>query len=473
MRFCLAILTVLISLVGCGSGQTKPLNVLLIMSDDLNTDLGCYGHPFVRSPNIDRLAGRGVRFDMAYCQYPVCNPSRASMLTGLYPQQTGSLSNTINFRDKQPDVVTLPQMFREHGYHVARVGKIFHYGVPNDIGTDGMDDAASWDEVVNPRGRDKDEEDLIVSIAPNRSLGGTLSWWAADGADTEQTDGLGTDAAIRLLRENKDRPFFLAVGFYRPHTPYVAPKKYFDLYPLDKIEPHRCPPDDRDDIPKAALADRQYQSEMTDDTKCRVVQAYHASTSFMDAQVGRVVDELDRLGLSDNTIIVFVSDHGYHLGHHGLWQKKDLFEGGARVPMIVVDPRTRGKGRAAASPVEMLDIYPTLAEMCGLEPPAHLMGRSLVPVLRDTATSVRDSAYTVSHASVKQPQNGPPILGYTVRTPRYRYTEWGDKAEHGIELYDYRTDPGEYTNLASDPAHLQTWTGLKRLLHERRREAEK
>lgn len=462
----------LIVCTGCVSRPDKPMNVLFIMSDDLNNDLGCYGHPMVKSPNLDRLASRGVRFQRAYCQYPVCNPSRASMLTGLYPQQTGAINNAIHFRKKQPGVITLPQQFRKHGYHVARVGKIYHYGVPNDIGTSGLDDAESWDQVVNPRGRDKTEEDLIFSIAPHRALGGTLSWWAAEGMDEEQTDGLGAEAAIQLLRENQGRPFFLAVGFYRPHVPFVAPKKYFDLYPLDKIKPHTCPPDDRNDIPRAALPDREYQAGMSDETQRRAIQAYYASTTFMDAQVGRVVDELDRLGLSDHTIIVFVSDHGYHLGHHGLWQKKDLFEGSVRVPMIIVDPRAGSPGRVAPHPVEMLDIYPTLTEACGLPTPPHVMGRPLSPVLNHPGKSVRDSAYTISHASVPQPRKGPPILGYTLRTDRYRYTEWGEQAEHGVELYDYEKDPGEYTNLAASAQHADLVKNMQRKLDERKRLAE-
>ncbi|MEZ6065713.1 MAG: sulfatase-like hydrolase/transferase [Planctomycetaceae bacterium] len=240
----------------------QPLNVLMIVSDDLNCDLGCYGHNMVQSPNIDRLAQRGVRFSRAYCQYPVCNPSRSSFMTSLYPEQTGVLSNAGNFRKRHPDVVTLPQLFQQRGYWAGRVGKIYHYGVPLQIGTDGEDDKASWDEVVNPRGMDREVHDQIHTLQPDQ-FGGTLSWLDLDTTDDQQTDGVGAIAAARLLKEHHPeqtgKPFFLAVGFYRPHTPYVAPSHYFDLYNRELIEPTLEQPWDRNDIPPAALADRPKQ----------------------------------------------------------------------------------------------------------------------------------------------------------------------------------------------------------------------
>ncbi|MCZ6793113.1 MAG: sulfatase [Planctomycetota bacterium] len=459
----------------CLDAATRP-NVLFIAVDDLNNDLGCYGHSLVQSPHIDRLARRGVVFERAYCQYPVCNPSRSSFLTGLYPHQTGVLSNAGDFRKKLPDVVTLPQLFRKNGYFVARVGKLYHYGVPTQIGTNGKDDPASWEEVVNPRGRDKDDEDLIQSIAPHRNFGGTLSWLAADGADDEQTDALGAQALVEFLEkhhpERSGKPFFLAMGFYRPHTPFVAPKKYFALYPRGKIELAEDPPDDRDDIPRAALADRPHQLAMSDDRQREVIQAYYASITFMDAQVGRLLDALERLKLEKSTIIVFVSDHGYHLGRHGLWQKGDLFEGSCRAPLIIADPRKAATaGRRTRGITEFVDIYPTLVELCGLPAPGHLAGRSLAPLLDDPSRAGKPAAFTVTHSRVRLSSDRPRkrFLGYTVRTDRYRYTEWGDRAEFGVELYDHAKDPHEHVNLARQAEHRPTLARLAKVLAERKR----
>ena len=445
-------------------------NVLLIMSDDLNNDLSTYGHPVVKSPNLDRLAARGVRFDRAYCQYPVCNPSRSSLMTSLYPDQTGVRTNDTNFRQHIPNVVTLPQLFRRHGYYAARVGKIYHYGVPAQIGTAGEDDPASWDEVVNPRGRDKDDEPLIYSIdVRGRSMGATLSWLAADGEDAEQTDGIGAGAAAELLHARRGRPFFIAMGFYRPHTPYVAPKKYFRMYPLELIRMPAEPLDDLVDIPPAAWIDRPHQLELDDLTKRMAVQAYYASITFMDAQLGRVLDAVDRLGLWDNTVVVFVSDHGYHMGEHKLWQKTTLFENSARVPLLIAAPGFEAsRGRRSGAVVEMIDIYPTLADLCGLPAPAHVQGRSLRPQLDDPAAPGRDAALTTLNSSdrVHRPPRRPPVVGFSIRTERYRYTEWGD-AGHGVELYDHHEDPGEYVNLAVAPHMQQTAAELKALLAER------
>src|SRR5688572_25577731 len=263
---------------------TKP-NVLFIVSDDLAARLGCYGDPLVKSPHIDRLAARGVRFDRAYCQFPLCNPSRASFLTGLRPDTIRIHENTTHLRETSPRVQTLGQTFMRGGYYVARIGKLYHYGVPAHIGTDSYDDFQSWHYRFNPYGRDRDDENRIVSIrheakGPGR-FGATLSWLAAEGEDTEQTDGLAATHAIALLEKLKSqpRPFFLAVGFYRPHTPYVAPKKWFELYPAERIPLPKVPAGYRDTIPKPALPYRADEEKMTDDQRRQAIQAYHASTS--------------------------------------------------------------------------------------------------------------------------------------------------------------------------------------------------
>ncbi len=452
--------------------QDQP-NVLFMTSDDLNTDLGCYQHDLVLSPNIDRLADRGVRFQNAHCQYPVCNPSRSSFMTGLYPDQTGVLSNSDEFRKKNPDVVTLPQMFRQNGYFAARVGKIYHYGVPIQIGTDGEDDPASWNHVVNPRGIDREVHDQIHTLVPG-SFGGTLSWLNLKSTDEQHTDGVGATEAIKLLERHHPkktgRPFFLALGFYRPHTPYVAPPHYFAMYPRDKIRPVMEVAGDRDDIPLAALHDRRHQRELTVEKRREIIQAYYASTTLMDAQVGRLLDALDRLDLRDSTIIVFLSDHGYHLGAHGLWQKSDLFEGSTHVPLIIADPRKKTAGKTAVSMAELVDLYPTLAELCGLKAPAHLQGRSLVPVLADPARSVRSESLTVTVSRGFQMHKELPrktrIMGYTIRTPRHRYTEWNG-GRFGAELYDYEQDPEEFTNLAMSADSDATIRRLKDRLARR------
>jgi iduronate 2-sulfatase len=436
--------------------QPSRLNVLFLIADDLNTDLGAYGAA-VRSPNIDKLAARGVRFDRAYSQYPLCSPSRSSLLTGRRPNATGVLTNPIaaktpnspHFREKLPDAVTLPQLFRTNGWFAARVGKLYHYGVPLNIGSAGLDDYQSWDLAINPRGRDREIHDRIFSLRPGQ-FGGTVSWLADEGQDAEHTDGLAAADAVRLLERFKrnNEAFFLGVGFYRPHTPYVAPKRYFDMYPRDRIELPRLADADRSRTPEAAYRSAlKEQDAMTDDQRREAIQAYWASITFMDAQVGHVLDALDRLGLSDNTIVVFTSDHGYHLGDHGLWQKMSAFERSARVPLIIAAPRAKARG-AARGLAELIDLYPTLADLAGVKPSGPLDGVSLAPMLQNPAATVKDAAFT-------QVRNG-----YSIRTDRWRYMEW-EAGEQGTQLFDMDKDPGETTNLATDPQHATTVKELR------------
>jgi arylsulfatase A-like enzyme len=450
--------------VGLGAeAPAKKLNVLFIIADDLNCDLGCYGHDEIQSPNIDKLAQRGVRFERAYCQYPLCSPSRSSFLTGRRPNVTGVQENpgktmTPHFRQIIPNTTTLPQIFKENGWFSARVGKLYHYGVPNDIGTSSLDDYFSWDQVVNPRGRDRDELEKVYSLIPGQ-FGGTLSWLADEGQDPEQTDGIGAAEAEKLLERFKQRgqAFFLGVGFYRPHTPYVSPKKYFDLYPTSQIEVPKLSADDRSRTPAMAyLSSKKEQDALNDEQRKLVIQAYHASISFMDAQVGHVVDALDRLGLAESTVIVFTSDHGYHLGDHGLWQKMSIFDRSVHVPLIIAAPGAKGNGRPVHGVAEMVDLYPTLADLCGVKAPEYLDGKSLTPALNDPAVEVKPAAFS----QVRRGQKGE---GFSVRSGKWRYTEWNGGRD-GAQLYDEEADPGEATNLAADPKYAGTVAELKTLL---------
>ena len=442
------------------SVQGSP-NVLFIAIDDLNTRLGCYGFEHIVSPNIDKLANEGVRFDRAYCQYPSCGPSRTSVMTGLRPQTTGVLSNKVFFRDLVPDVVTLPQLFRNNGYHVARVGKIYHQANPTHIGTSGPDDPASWDEVINPRGRDKDEEHLLTVYTPQLPLPDQMSYLKADGKDNEQTDGKVVDETIRLLKKHKSsqKPFFIAAGLYRPHIPYVAPKKYFSLYSLKNTPLPSLPGNYRQSVPPAALASTsQWPNFGTTELQAReCILAYDACVSFVDAQVGRLLNSVDRLGLRENTIIVLWGDHGYHLGEHGLWRKNSLFEESARAPLIIRAPDIRPKSHDCERIVEFVDIYPTIADLAGLQSPENLEGTSLRKLLSNPQCSWDRPAFIQT-----QFREAP---GYSVRTERWRYVEWGENGgDKRTELYDQLKDPLEMNNLAKDDQYEEVRARLKKLI---------
>ncbi len=436
-------------------------NVVFIIADDLNVDLGCYGNPVIKSPHIDALAQESVVFENAYCQYPLCNPSRASFLTGLRPDQSGVTNNATFFRNVTPDLVTLPQYFLERGYAVARTGKLYHYGVPTMIGTDGLDDHLSWGEVFNPIGRDKADEALIFTFQPGQ-FGGTLSYLAADGDDSEQTDAIGAAYANRYLDKHKDEPFFLACGFFRPHTPYVAPKKYFDLYPLSDIKVPVLPEDHDSTHPPVAYANRKkYEEQMTEEDKQKVIQAYYASISFMDAQVGAVIDQIKALGLWEKTIVVMTSDHGYHMGEHNMWQKMSVYQKSAQVPLIIHHPLGT-TGRVSDSFAELVDLYPTLVESCGFEVPLHCQGESLLAQLKDPSAAGQDFALSQVDRSVGSGKTKQTITGYALSTARYRYIEWGQKAR---ELYDFQKDKAELHNLADDVKYKPILDELSGKLH--------
>ena len=346
------------------------------------------------------------------------------------------------------------------------------------VGTNGHDDPGSWELEINPAGCDRlEEEPRIFSLQPGQ-FGGTLSWYASPKGDRAHTDGIMADDAAWVLERcarDRSRPFFLAVGFFRPHTPYVAPKTpYFAMYPEAEMPLVTDVAEDQQDIPKAALGSRKAEQDaMTDAQRRQAQQAYRASISFLDAQVGRVLDALDKNGLAESTIVVFTSDHGYHMGEHGLYQKMSLFEESARVPLLITAPGRCQAGGVAKAPVSQVDLFPTLADLCGVESPGNLQGQSLVPLLADPATPGRGWAVTqvvrnarvggLARTSDPVANGKSPVFGYSLRTPRYRYTEWNEGRE-GRELYDHDVDPKELTNLAAVPAHASTVAELSQQL---------
>ncbi|MDZ4850349.1 MAG: sulfatase [Pirellulaceae bacterium] len=433
------------------------LNVLLIVSDDLNTRVGCHGDLVAKTPNIDKLAVRGVRFEKAYCQYPLCNPSRTSFLSGRRPSATRIYANDTPPRTTLgSNVVFFPEHFRAHGYFTARVGKIAH---------NTFEDAVQWDISEDPRGphgEDLHRQAYVDDrISPGKPGAYRIEGKATDRTDAAEPDGTTARRVVEMLEQNKDKTFFIAAGFYRPHEPFVCPKKYFDMYPPETIQMPQEPIDHIQRAPTIAFQRVAVDAKMTDEDNRKGVAAYLACTSFMDAQVGVVLDALDRLKLNDRTVVIFLSDHGFMLGEHGgLWRKMHLFDESTHVPLIISAP-SRTMGAACPRMAELVDLYPTLCDLCGLEKPEGLEGTSLAPLLDDPNRSWKKAAFTlVFHRSASNTS----VAGRSLTTERYRYTEWGD--ERTAELYDHQADPREYNNLAQDPKHVATVSELQRLLKE-------
>lgn len=444
-----ALVSLAISIQAAATADPPRPNVLFIAIDDLRTELGCYGADHVRTPNIDRLAAQGMRFDRAYVQAAFCNPSRVSFLTGLRPDNTRVLGNRTWFRDNLPDAVTLPQLFKQNGYYTLRLGKIFH-------GAESMEDPQAWHEAIYPKVTERGLRGEGRNLTDGKVK--WCRWKAAEGDDLDQPDGQIAQLAVDFLKKRHEQPFFLAVGFHKPHDPFIAPARYFDGYPLDSLRLHRDPPDRSPDVTLAIPGTWKTPfDEFTDQERREFLRAYYACTTFVDAQVGKVLRALDESGARDNTVVILISDHGYHLGERGWWNKNTLFELTARTPMIIYAPQMRAKGQSCRRLVEFVDIYPTLTDLCGVTSPANLAGRSAAPLLDDPDQPWKQAAYMQLVRGAAE--------GRTVRTERWRYTEW-DQGRQGIELYDHDDDPGEYHNLANDPQHAATVIKLRKLLRE-------
>lgn len=433
--------------------EQKNYNVLFIIADDLTaTAISTYDNKACPTPNVERLAEEGTVFTQAYCQFPVCGPSRASFMYSYYPHATRNFGYNSGRKNVGPDTPTWTQHFKNNGYNATRVSKIYHMGVPHDIykGTDGADDPASWTQKFNCKGPEADcaGEAEVLSGNPDGTkkhsgMGGGTSFInvKAEGDDLFHADGKAAQKACELLKELKDEKFFLALGFVRPHVPFVAPKKYFEPFPHGSIALPEKIENDQADIPKLGINYKTSQNtKMSIEQQKKAVSGYYASVTYMDAQVGRVLDALEKEGLEDNTIVIFTSDHGYHLGEHDFWSKVGLMDESSKVPLIIKVPGQK-PGRCNSF-VELIDLYPTVASLCGLKIPKHVQGKNITKLLEDPTQKVRDAAFCVNHKK-----------SFLLRTDKWAFIQHGEDASLGLQLYDMQKDPKQYTNLADQPEY--------------------
>ncbi len=459
-----------LALLSCKNNDKvyKKLNVLFIIADDLTTTaVSSYGNKVSQTPNIDDLAAKGTRYTRAYCQYPVCGPSRASFLSGYYPNATQTFGYTSGRENIGAERVTWPQLFKDNGYYTARISKIYHMRVPRDIelGVNGTDDEASWTERYNSKGPEWTVEGVgeLIQGNPDGSKpirgGNVMTIVKAEGGDMVHADGKTAAKVSELIKKHKNEPFFMAVGFVRPHVPFVAPKRYFDAYPDKEISLPYNFEKDWDDIPEKGINYvNSIKDQMNTSQKKKAIAAYYATVAYMDKQVGKVLKTLKEEGLENNTIIIFTSDHGFHLGEHEFWMKVSVKEESARVPLIIKMP---GKKPAICNSfVELLDLYPTIAELAGLSYSKHIQGKSLIKTLDDPSHKVRNMAFSVT-------QNGKTFL---LRTDKWAYIQYGEDASLGIEMFDMENDPGQYTNLALLPKYLDQVNNFQQKLKQKLKE---
>ncbi len=411
------------------------LNVLLIMADDLRDYGGAFTRDIVKTPNLDRLRARGTTFERAYVQYPVCNPSRSSMMTGLRAEQTGIVNNSTRLREKMPDIITMPQLCKDAGWQTHAFGKLYHLGGGNDLEARQawMDAGQSWHTAKAFEATKRGKAMLYGRNVTDGALN-WCQWGAADGTDDDQPDGQIAAATVAKINELGDSPWFIGCGFMKPHDPFIAPQKYFDLYPLESLKIWHDP-NDMSSARKEAVGFGDYGiafAKFKDKEWRELFRAYCAGTSFMDAQLGQVLNVLDKNNLWDKTLVIFVGDHGYHTGERTWWNKNTLFERSCRAPLIIAAPGIPG-GRTNRSLVEFVDLYPTVADLCGLKIPHEVAGTSLRTVLKSPDAGTKDAAFTLV-------TRGPKLYGQSVRTSRWRFTRWSDDQ---TELYDHDRDPEE------------------------------
>jgi len=464
-----SLLLIVMWLVSLPTEARERPNVLFIVADDFRTELASYGS-IAKTPQFDRLAKSALQFDRAYCQQALCNPSRSSMLTGRRPDSLRLWHNGTHFRDMNPNIVTLPQWFQQHGYQTRCVGKIFHNWHTTEKG-----DRRSWstDEFLHYANHGDDKPQIEGQLPPDFAKAPKCE--CRDVPDSAYYDGRVAQEAIRVLHEIKSKPFFLAVGFWKPHAPFNAPKRYWDLYdratlpPLNTARPTGAP--------EIAFHDGRelrgispHQVVFTSEEAAEIRHGYFANISYLDTQLGKVLDALDASGQADNTLVVFVGDHGYHLGEHSLWAKTSNFELDARVPLFIRQPGMMTAGQSTSSLTELIDLFPTLISACHLPTPTGLDGTNLSPLFRNAKQKLKTAAITQHPRPAyfdREPAKQPAAMGYSIRTERVRYTEWRDWISGRVyarELYDHSTDPTEMQNAIDRPELASEQADAEQLL---------